>query len=473
MVDHAPQTILRRATYVSLSTMAARFFTALTGILIARAVGPASFGVYAAVWALVELSTNMTEIGLITSLKREGSHHPDRIPFLLGNTLAVRATTGLAVLLGAALVRGMLVRNPDAARIFVPLGLTALSIICTDSFFAVLQVEGRQRAVAGFVTGRALIFFLGVVVLTYLKADLVTFAWYQGVLYAITTLLTVAYVRLSIPLSLRLSHVPQQLQGALPFATSEILYGIYLSLPLLCLSRLGTEEMVGYFAVAQRFVSLGIAVGISATHEAFLPALFRLHSTNLSQFRLVAASSHRIMTGAGFLGACLLFIFAEPVLILLQGEEYRPSVFLLRVLCWYALLTYATLTPDNALTAGERMGTKIVIQAFIVVATLIAAITLIPLFGGTGACLAALTGAALTFGLQLPCAFRAGLMPLTGFWGLLVRGLFTVVAAITIVYFSTVWIWIGALLFTGVVTALWGVYLKQEMTCHADAHKAP
>ena len=450
-----------------------RFLTAITGILIARAVGPAAFGVYAAVWALVELSSSMTEVGLITGLKREGGHHPERIPFLLGNTLLVRTLAGLVVLLGAALLRGMLVKNPEAAHIFVPLGLTALSIICTDTFFAVLQVEGRQRAAAGIITGRALLFFWGVVVLAWLKADLVIYAWYQGLLYVFITLVTMIYVLHRKPLSLRLRHVPRQMQGALPFAVSEILYGISMALPLLCLARLGTEEMVGYFAVAHRFVTLGIAIGIAATHDAFLPALFRLYGKDMAQFRVVSAASQRIMTSAGLLGSCLLFVFAEPVIILLQGEEYRPSVFLLHALCWYALLTYATLTADNVLTAGDRMGTKIVIQALVVVATLGSAVVLISRFGATGACLAVLFRTLLTLGLQAPYAVKLGLMPLTGMAAVMVRALLTVMAAIGVIYVSGPWIWVGSLLFAGVATAVWGNYMKQEMTAQKQSWERP
>jgi len=456
---------MRRAAYVSLGTLAARFLTALSGLIIARAVGPASFGVYAAVWALVELSTSMTEIGLITGLKREGGHHPERIPFLLGNTLVVRSAAGMALLLGAALLRGVLVRNPDAARIFVPLGLTALSIIGAESLFAVLQVEARQRAVATLVAGRAFIFFLGVIALAWSKADIVAFAWCQGGVYVGTALITAVYVRITMPISLRLTHVPRQVHGAMAFAISEILYSVYLSLPLLCLSRLGTEEAVGWFAVAQRFVTLGVAIGIAATHEAFLPALFRLYGTAMDEFRRVAAASHRILTGIGFLGAALLFALAEPLIVFLQGEEYRPSVSALRMLCWYALLTYATLTADTVLTTADRMRPKIITQIIAVAGVLIVAVLFIPRYDIGGACATALAGAAITLVLQLAVAARFNLLPWKRFGRVVLYGVVTCVAAAGVVLFQS---WPVGILFACVATVCWGIYIKGEMTRYAE-----
>lgn len=470
MLEHASHSILRRTTYVSLGTLAARLLNAVTGILIARAVGPAAFGVYAAVWALVELSTSITEIGLITGLKRDGGHHPERLPYLLGNTLAARTAAGLVVLAGAALMRGVLVRNPDAARIFVPLGLTALSIIVTDSFFAVLQIKGQQRAAAGFVVLRALIFFVGTAAIDWMRGGLAAFACYQGVVYALCALAVAAYVWSTIPWTLRLGRLPRQMQGSLPFAISEILYGVYMSLPLLALSRLASEEATGYYSVAQRFVTLGIAVGISATHEAFLPALFRLHRASREEFRAVATASQRLMFAAGLLGACLLFVFAEPLILWLQGEAYRPSILLLRISCWYALLVYATLTADNALTAGERVGVKIRIQAVVALATLCAALALIPRFGAVGASLAALTGASINLVLQCVCAIKAGLLPVAGQGGLLVRGVATAVVAVLAVYGAGAWPWLGPALFLAGAGLMWGAFLRKAMQHPAEPH---
>ena len=95
MEDNIFGTLLKRAAYISTGTVVARVSAAITGIVIARMVGPASFGVYAAVWALICLSASFTKNGMTTGLKKEVSRSPSYHPNLLGQTRIVKAMIGI------------------------------------------------------------------------------------------------------------------------------------------------------------------------------------------------------------------------------------------------------------------------------------------------------------------------------------------------------------------------------------------
>ena len=89
--------LFRQAAFVSAGTLAARVANALTGIVIARAAGPGPFGTYATVWAVTELCLTLSDLGMVTGIKRQGARAPNLIPSLLGNALLVRLALGAAV----------------------------------------------------------------------------------------------------------------------------------------------------------------------------------------------------------------------------------------------------------------------------------------------------------------------------------------------------------------------------------------
>ncbi len=463
MSEHLPPKIMKSATYSSAGTVGARLLAALTGILIARAVGPAPLGVYAAMWALVELSISLTEIGMITGLKREGSRSPELIPHLLGNAIAVRGAVGLAALSVALVARSALSQSDLAPHIFPPLALAGFSILCAEPLFAVLQVRGEQKLVALFMVGRGFAFLGGIAALAFLGFDVVVLAWYQGGLYAIATALLATILISRTSIRLKMSYVVAQIRGAFSFGVSEILHATYLSIPLLAMSRFGSEEETGYFAVAQRFVMLCVAVGAAANHEAFLPALFRLFKRNREQFALVCAMSQRALVAMGILGASALYTFAETLVVVLQGEAYRPAVGVLRLLCWAVALMYGSLAADSALTASDNMRPKIAIQAAAAASMLILAFLLVPRYGVSGACGMALI---VTFGvltLTVLSARKRHVLPFSGLTGILLRSGATVACALFIVALmpgSRFW---GPMAFIAIAGGLWRSYAREEM----------
>lgn len=184
MRDNIFGTLLRRASYSSTGTLVARITAALAGIVMARSVGAKQFGLYAALWALVNLNSSFTEIGVKVSLKREGARHPDSLPCLLGNALIVKISIGICAMVIAYLFSSVVTKNEKAPLIYLPLALACISTICTELFFAALEVKGRQKLVAFFEIGRGVVFLSGFLALDFIKLDIVSFAWFQGLLYS-------------------------------------------------------------------------------------------------------------------------------------------------------------------------------------------------------------------------------------------------------------------------------------------------
>lgn len=384
-------TILKRATYASTGTLFSRVATAITGIVIARAVGPGPFGVYVAVFSLVTVAAAFTETGMTYGLVRDGARSPRLLPMLLGNVLLVKSVVGILFLIGSYFLMPFFIPNsPDGSTarisqlIFFPLAVASFTNLCSDTVIAAMNVQGKQGIVSYFMIVRGILFLAGTIVIVYWKLGIETFAWYQGLIY-LAALVSMFFTMLSVvSVSWDIRKIWSQVKNSMVFGVSILLYVVYTETPVLMLSRYSSDEDVGHFAVAYRFIYLALVAGTTAANQAFLPTLFGLYKSHSSRFREVCTSMQNLFLPAGMVIGLALYVSAESLIILLQGEQYRPSIEIMRTLCWIVVFSYGTLPVDVALTAGDRMFMKNLMQFFVTLIMVTAGFVLIKYYGVVG-----------------------------------------------------------------------------------------
>jgi O-antigen/teichoic acid export membrane protein len=456
-------TLLKRGMYASSGMLISRVAASLAGIIIARGVGPGMFGIYATVLALIEFSASFTEIGLTTNLKREGSRSPASLPQILGNVITVQFIMGLVAVGIAFAALPLVSRNPLAMSVFLPLALMEISVISAGPFLAVLQVRGEQRLASLFVGGRGLVFLGGIVTLASFRFDVVTLAWYHGISYFIVSLLITLSVVLRVSVRFPLTHLRDQIKGALPFGLSSALNSGFGQLPVLFLSHFATEESVGNFAVALRFVTICILVGGVANAEAFLPALFGLFRTDRSRFRQVCSWMQRLYIPGGILVSSALYVCSEALVIAVQGEEYREAIGMLRILSWSVALTYGRIAADAALTAGDRMKVKIVLQVCAMSALLLLSLPVIGYGGATGASYTKLFGDLALLALMTTYAYSKNLYSFSGLSGLSVPTVITLFVAILFTHSMPGHYFLAPILFAVSSLGVWYFPLRRRL----------
>ena len=138
------------------------------------------------------------------------------------------------------------------------------------------------------------------------------------------------------------------LKACAPLALLTILGMAYQRLSIYMLSTMTDAASTGFFSAAMRAVEASKTVHL-AVFAALYPAMA------LAQNRGVHAkvtdgirASRNGLLAAGTIGALLLFAFARPIVILLYGSEYLPSLPILRILAWtlipFTVNSYLTLS---------------------------------------------------------------------------------------------------------------------------------
>ena len=407
-------TLLKRASYTSTGTLTARLTVTFAVIIMARVVGPSSFGVYASLWALIQVYVAFSGIGMIYGLQRDGSRSPNLLPSLLGNTLIVKGIVGIIVLFIASHHYPLVSGSEKASALYFPLALAAFAALLMDPFFAALQVKGRQKRAAFLEVGRSLTLLVGFGILAVLQYDIRVFAWLQAILYIIALLIVYFLVVPIVSLNTAFSRIRPQLISSLVFGVSSALYTVYTRMPILFLSHFRPSEEVGYFAVAFRFIELVFLAGAAASNNAFLPSLFGLYKTDPVKCREVCEHMQTLFVSLGILAASALYVCSDALIVIIQGVEYRPAVESLRILCWVVALNFGVLAAGASLTAGDRMWTKVAFQMCVTFVVIITSLIVIKSYGFIGASYVMLIlwlGIVL---LYIPYAHRKALIGFSG-----------------------------------------------------------
>ena len=158
---------------------------------------------------------------------------------------------------------------------------------------------------------------------------------------------------------------------------------------VIVLSALQPLSEVGYYGAA---TTLFAAVGLPlrALRVSLFPGMARAAAVDheVAGLRLIYAYSVRWTLAVGLLCAFLGFVYAEPLVILLFGEEMTPAVSSVRILM-VAILFYAINVPHSQyLLATGRQNRTALLVMITLGANLLASLALVRTYGGVGAAVA-------------------------------------------------------------------------------------
>lgn len=379
-----------------------RALAVVTGLLIARGLGPADYGVFAFVAGVAVLASELGELGLQGTAQRA----------LVARTLTLRSMLEakgllLGLLLGAG---GLLVAvtggGGDAPRLGVLVPLVLYFLLAGWSEF--LGVALRARGERGGEAATILAFRASALALVGLvfwrDLGLLGLAWALAAspLLAIllgATLLARTRVEPENPARLEASRIRDILRLAFPLGVNGALSLLSLRVEILLLPLFLGDHETGLYAAALKVVDSLILVPAAIAAGA-MPALTREALVGSGPVRERTATSVALLGVPAAVGLALL---APGIVTLLFGADFAPAGGALRVLAVALLAIFVNNVLLHALIALGRAPLLPRLTAVRVGFAAVAALVLIPRFGITGAA----WGFTLSELLLLPLAARA------------------------------------------------------------------
>jgi len=369
-------------------------------VVVTRSLGPAEFGRYSVVAAIVLVANFVGDFGTTPALTRLVSRRPaDAEPLLTGTALA---SFGLGLLAYALSVAFAAVAGyPGHTVVDVVIGGAAIPAAAVLT--SVLGTfDGR-----GFIDRRSAISFLQAAITAVGGAGAVLAG--TGVRGAIAALGVAPWVALAVSVVVArrsglwsgrpgfdFARCVQLFRTALPFAFIGGLGALSMRFDVILLSVLRSPSETASYDLAQRVVEAFSYLSAAV----FAPALFllnrRLAAHDVDGARRAFGEAVRILYIVGLPASVGLILLAEPIAKLAFGSRYGIVAAPLEIIGASLCLGFVIYLQSALLMSGDVIRRGMGVVAFNAIQTLALDVVLVPLYGARGAATAVVVSSVIS-----------------------------------------------------------------------------
>jgi len=333
----------------------------VTFAILARSLGPAEFGLFIQVSAVIAVAVQICGLGASDCLLRRVSREPESYTSLLGHNLLLIGLSGAALVVGGVAAMSSWVRlssgpSVDALTLallfFGNVVLVRLILLVEAIFLSLGRVQAANRAVVGFAFARMATAALACLV--FQVSSLSEWALWQCVGNLLYALVGASWLS---PLGRpRLAILREELRAGLLFCSQFVVRAVRSNIDLLVISLFTPIETVGSYGVARRIMDSSY-LSIDALNRLIYPRLARESRDGL---HLALPTAKRALLAALALGATtfLVLFMLAPWLPALFGRDYRDLPFFVRCLSGTIILVGAWAAAIDLLGASGRQDAR-------------------------------------------------------------------------------------------------------------------
>jgi len=382
------RTVARNTLFITLGSLALKAINFLYNVAVVRVLGDAGFGQYSTVTAFVGLFAIFAELGVSQYVMREMAQRPEKTNHLFWNLWALRLTLAIIGVIGITAGAALYGFTPELV-----LGVFLYTLTFIYSAFlapmdsALVAAERMEYPTLIAVIGQIGSAVLGTIVLINGWGFLALIG--VGLLAMIPQIVFAAWAirrhkLVSRPIVVTPKIWSQLIRAGLPFGMITLSLTIAFGIDTVILARFYPPEEVGWYNAAYR-LSTSLLFLFTAFSTAIVPTLSKVFVTEPGTVERWYYRSTKIILLISVPMAVGGMVVADPLIHLLYGEQYSPSVPVLRIIIWdVPLLMFAGFGGNiTTIISQERAAARIYFIG--AVANVVLNLLLIPRFGILGA----------------------------------------------------------------------------------------
>lgn len=381
-MNETGKTIAKNASVLMLSQLITWSLTLTLMVFLPRALGATAMGQYhlaTSIWAIAGV---FAIFGMDVFLTKEISRQPENISDTFGTILVFR-TLAFALSFGfVALYMQLAGYEAETVRVVFIIGLSGFFVLFSNACRAALQgIERMEFISLADILGKAFMTVGGLTAL-FLGQGIIAIGFIVIGASAVNLFIQGYYLNQVRPFQLRFGWktVKQVMRESYPYFLVSVFAVIYVQLDIVIISLLVSEEVVGWYSVAD--IVSGTLMFIPVIFiTAVFPALTRLHASESGsnmQGKLMSKSFDFLIVLSVPIGLGVM-VLASHIVVLLFGEEFINSGPVLSVAGFVLILMYQNILLGRFIISIDRQKTWTIIMAVATVATIPLDLLLIPL----------------------------------------------------------------------------------------------
>jgi O-antigen/teichoic acid export membrane protein len=376
----------RNASWIFIGQGASFLLQAGYFVLLARLLGVKEYGVFAGVFAVVNVVTPYSALGAGMLFMRYVTLDRSKASIYWGNSLAVTAVATVLIAIALSFAGPALTKTHNSLIFVVMVVANCFCAQIANLGSLVFQTFEKMQwtAALGLVANLARLLILIVMRLTLHHAT--AFQWSVGVLIASACAAGVAMARVRAeigPAGFESDLIAKRVKEGFGFSFAGTTQAAYNDVDKVMLSHYGLSRENGFYTLAYRVIDVA-TTPIIALDSAVLPRFFHLGGKSMSHAVKLAAKTAGVAALLGAMIAAAVLLLA-PLIPHLVGRDFSGVLVALRWLCWIPLLRGIHRLTGGALTGSGHQNFRTASQLSVAALNFLLNLWWIPVYGWVGA----------------------------------------------------------------------------------------
>jgi PST family polysaccharide transporter len=337
----ANKVLFKNFTSLSLLQIANYLFPLITLPYLVRVLGPEKYGLVNFAAAFAMYFAIITDYGFNLSATQDISvnrKNPERTSQIFSAVISIKM---ILFFISAILFTIIVFIFPIFKKDLLLFAITFVSVFGT-ALFPIWFYQGIEKMNYILVINVTVRTILTALIFLFIKqeSDYILFAILNSISFV-----AIGVVGLLVSISsLKVKYfVPakgilkQQLVDGWNLFLSTIWINLYTTSNVFVLGLFAPASVVGYFAAADK-VRMAFQGILSPITQSVFPHVNKMLSESYERFIGFNKKILKIGFVIGALISLVIFIFAEPIVIIILGHEYQSSIIILRIIAWLPLI---------------------------------------------------------------------------------------------------------------------------------------
>ena len=391
-------TVAQNTSFLTTASVLQKVISFFYFIFVARMIQVENTGVYFFAIAFTTIFIVVADFGMGPVLTREAARFPDRSDSYFNTVFWTKIMFGAGAYLLVVLFANIL-KYPETTKLLIYVsGITMFFDNLTTAFNSIFRARKNLIYESLGVIGSQ---FTTLLIGTFALLNNWSLVWLI-LAYTIPSFLNLIYIsgflkkvyRISVHFVWNSEVFKIFLATALPFALAGIIGRLYSYSDSLLMSKMLSAKELGWWSVPYKitFAFQFIPVALSASVYPVFSSLFLSEKTAIGP---LFEKAWRYLFAVVFPVALGLIAVADPVVKLVFGQQFAPSVVPLRILLVSLIFGFLSFITGALLNATNRQKTQTKLITLALVVNVILNLILLPKLRIDGAAIAALTSNAL------------------------------------------------------------------------------
>ena len=383
--------VIKNASWMIGCKIAQSVISLIIGMLTARYLGPSNYGLISYAASIAVFLLPLMQLGLSKTLVQEFIKRPDREGEVLGTALVFNVMSSVACMGG--MYAFLSVANAGESTTILVGVLYSFSLLFQATeivqYWFQAKLLSKYPSIASvisytivalykvylLVTGKSVIWFSVSSTLDYLL---------------ISVILLIVYKRMGnqkLKFSWRLGM--EMLHSSKYYIVASMMVSVFQQTDRIMLKLMMNEAETGYYSSAITCVSVTAFV-FAAIVDSMRPPILEAKHDGSDAYEPRIIQLYSVITYASLIQSVFMVLLARPIVLILYGEQYLPSVTALRVAVWYVTFSNYGSVRNIWMLAENKQKYLWIINLSGALANVALNAALIPLFGAVGAAAASL-----------------------------------------------------------------------------------